>query len=133
VKSIAWGGEDEGRPEEKPGREKPGKTGRGKTGRENGSGKRVGKTGKTGKTGENGSGKRVSLNCVIFLSKGACLLSLDWGGGLPTKSAWLDATNADYRQIVQQFALGNRGRSPEEKQTRRLHSLPGIPQPLLIY
>ena len=27
---------------------------------------------------------------------------------MPTKSAWLDATNADYRQILQQFALYNR-------------------------
>jgi CRISPR-associated protein Csm5 len=40
--------------------------------------------------------------------KGSCLVSLGWGGGLPTKSAWLDATNADYRQILQQFALYNR-------------------------
>jgi CRISPR-associated protein Csm5 len=26
---------------------------------------------------------------------------------MPTKSAWLDATNADYRQILHQFALYN--------------------------
>ena len=40
--------------------------------------------------------------------KGACLLSLGWGGGLPAKSAWLDTTNADYRQILQQFTIYNR-------------------------
>ncbi len=40
--------------------------------------------------------------------KGACLLSLGWGGGLLAKTAWLDTTNADYRQILQQFALYNR-------------------------
>ncbi len=40
--------------------------------------------------------------------KGSCLVSLGWGGGLPTKSAWLDTTNADYRQILTQFALYNR-------------------------
>ena len=41
-------------------------------------------------------------------SAAACLLCLGWGGGLPAKSAWLDTTNADYRQILQQFALYNR-------------------------
>jgi CRISPR-associated protein Csm5 len=40
--------------------------------------------------------------------KGACLLSLGWGGGLPAKSAWLDATNADYRQILKQFGMYDR-------------------------
>ncbi len=40
--------------------------------------------------------------------RGTCLLCLGWGGGLPAKSAWLDTTNADYRQILQQFALYNR-------------------------
>jgi len=40
--------------------------------------------------------------------KGACLLSLGWGGGLPAKSAWLDTTNPEYREILQQFALYNR-------------------------
>jgi CRISPR-associated protein Csm5 len=38
----------------------------------------------------------------------SCLLCLGWGGGLTAKSAWLDATNADYRQILQQYALYNR-------------------------
>ena len=40
--------------------------------------------------------------------KGACLLALGWGGGLLTKSSWLDTTNPEYRQILQQFALYNR-------------------------
>jgi CRISPR-associated protein Csm5 len=39
---------------------------------------------------------------------GACLLPIGWGGGLLTKSAWLDTTNPDYRQILQQFSLYNR-------------------------
>ncbi len=43
--------------------------------------------------------------------KGTCLISVGWGGGLPAKSAWLDATNQDYRQILQQFALYNRALS----------------------
>ena len=42
---------------------------------------------------------------------GACLLSLGWGGGLPAKSAWLDTTNPDYRQILEQFAIYNRALS----------------------
>ena len=40
--------------------------------------------------------------------KGSCLLSLGWGGGLPAKSAWLDTTNPDYRQILQVFQFYNR-------------------------
>jgi len=40
--------------------------------------------------------------------KGACVLALGWGGGLLTKSSWLDTTNPEYRQILQQFALYNR-------------------------
>jgi CRISPR-associated protein Csm5 len=43
--------------------------------------------------------------------KGSCLLSLGWGGGLPAKSAWLDTTNADYRQILEQFQIYNRALS----------------------
>ena len=39
---------------------------------------------------------------------GGCLLALGWGGGLLAKSSWLDTTNAEYRQILQQFALYNR-------------------------
>lgn len=40
--------------------------------------------------------------------KGACLLDIGWGGGITTKSAWLDSSNPDYRQILQQFAMYNR-------------------------
>ena len=40
--------------------------------------------------------------------QGTCLLSLGWGGGLPAKSAWLDTTNPDYRQILQAFQIYNR-------------------------
>jgi CRISPR-associated protein Csm5 len=39
---------------------------------------------------------------------GACLLSLGWGAGLPAKSSWLDTTNPDYRQILEQFSIYNR-------------------------
>jgi CRISPR-associated protein Csm5 len=39
---------------------------------------------------------------------GSCLLPLGWGGGLCAKSAWLDTTNADYRQILEQFGFYNR-------------------------
>ncbi|HTS25707.1 MAG TPA: type III-A CRISPR-associated RAMP protein Csm5 [Bryobacteraceae bacterium] len=42
---------------------------------------------------------------------GRCLLTLGWGGGLLTKSAWLDTTNADYRSILQQFSIYNRALS----------------------
>ena len=40
--------------------------------------------------------------------KGACLLSIGWGGGMPAKSAWLDTTNQDYRSILQAFGFYNR-------------------------
>ena len=40
--------------------------------------------------------------------RGSCLLSLGWGAGLPAKSSWLDATNPDYRQILEQFGFYNR-------------------------
>jgi len=40
--------------------------------------------------------------------RGSCLLSLGWGGGLPAKSAWLDASNADYREILRQYTIYNR-------------------------
>jgi len=39
---------------------------------------------------------------------GTCLLSMGWGSGLLAKSAWLDTTNPEYREILQQFALYNR-------------------------
>jgi len=40
--------------------------------------------------------------------KGAAILSLGWGGGLLTKSAWLDTSNPDYRQILNQYSIYNR-------------------------
>ena len=40
--------------------------------------------------------------------KGGCVLALGWGGGLLTKSSWLDTSNPEYRQILGQFALYNR-------------------------
>jgi CRISPR-associated protein Csm5 len=43
--------------------------------------------------------------------KGGCLLSIGWGGGLTTKTAWLDTTNTDYRQILQQYTIYNRALS----------------------
>ena len=42
---------------------------------------------------------------------GSCLITVGWGGGLLSKSAWLDTTNADYRQILQQFSIYNRALS----------------------
>jgi CRISPR-associated protein Csm5 len=41
-------------------------------------------------------------------ANGSCLVCLGWGGGLTTKSAWLDTTNAEYRQILQQYTIYNR-------------------------
>ena len=64
--------------------------------------------------------------------KGACLLSLGWGGGLPTKSAWLDTTNTDYRQILHQFGLYDQalaGNLPFPK-TRRIVFLDNRPATL---
>jgi len=40
--------------------------------------------------------------------KGGCVFPLGWGGGLTAKSAWLDASNADYRQILEQYTIYNR-------------------------
>lgn len=42
---------------------------------------------------------------------GSCLVCLGWGGGLLGKSAWLDTTNTDYREILQHLALYNRALS----------------------
>jgi CRISPR-associated protein Csm5 len=36
---------------------------------------------------------------------GNCLLSIGWGGGLLSKSAWLDTSDPTYRQILQQVSL----------------------------
>jgi CRISPR-associated protein Csm5 len=38
---------------------------------------------------------------------GGCLVSLGWGAGLIGKSAWLDTTNADYRQILRSISVYN--------------------------
>ncbi|HKE28322.1 MAG TPA: type III-A CRISPR-associated RAMP protein Csm5 [Bryobacteraceae bacterium] len=40
--------------------------------------------------------------------KGSAILSLGWGGGLLAKSAWLDTSNPDYRQILNQYSIYNR-------------------------
>jgi CRISPR-associated protein Csm5 len=40
--------------------------------------------------------------------QGNALLCLGWGGGLLTKSAWLDTSNPEYRQILQQYTIYNR-------------------------
>ena len=37
--------------------------------------------------------------------RGACVLSLGWGGGLLGKSAWLDTANPDYREILRHHTL----------------------------
>lgn len=42
---------------------------------------------------------------------GQCLLSMGWGGGLLSKSAWLDTTDASYRQILQNVSLYSRALS----------------------
>jgi CRISPR-associated protein Csm5 len=44
-------------------------------------------------------------------AKGSCLLCLGWGGGLTAKSAWLDTTNAEYRQILEHYTIYNRALS----------------------
>jgi CRISPR-associated protein Csm5 len=44
-------------------------------------------------------------------ANGSCLLSIGWGGGLLTKSAWLDTTNREYRQILEKFTIYNRALS----------------------
>ena len=36
---------------------------------------------------------------------GACLVSVGWGAGVIGKSAWLDTTNQDYRQVLKNLAL----------------------------
>ena len=51
---------------------------------------------------------RWSRQLAEAREKGSCLLCLGWGGGLTAKSAWLDTDNADYRQILHQYAIYNR-------------------------
>jgi CRISPR-associated protein Csm5 len=63
---------------------------------------------------------------------GSCLIALGWGGGLLTKSSWLDTSNADYRQILQQFTLYNRALSSDLPfpKTRRIVFLNNKPATL---
>jgi len=51
---------------------------------------------------------RLEQRLAAARETGSCLLCLGWGGGLTAKSAWLDTTNADYRQILQAYAIYNR-------------------------
>ena len=41
-------------------------------------------------------------------ANGRCVICLGWGGGLTAKSAWLDTTNPEYRQILQAYTIYNR-------------------------
>ena len=43
---------------------------------------------------------------------GECLISLGWGGGLLSKSAWLDTNDPAYRQILQQIPIYARAFNP---------------------
>lgn len=52
--------------------------------------------------------ERLEQTLSAARENGRCLLSLGWGGGLLAKSSWLDTTNPEYRQILQQFSLYNR-------------------------
>jgi CRISPR-associated protein Csm5 len=42
---------------------------------------------------------------------GACLLSIGWGGGLLSKTAWLDTNDPDYRRALQSLPLYSRALS----------------------
>jgi CRISPR-associated protein Csm5 len=50
----------------------------------------------------------LELRLARARETGTCLLAMGWGGGLLTKSSWLDTNDLDYRQILQQFSLYNR-------------------------
>ena len=39
---------------------------------------------------------------------GRAIVCLGWGGGLTTKTAWLDTTNPEYRQILEAYTIYNR-------------------------
>jgi CRISPR-associated protein Csm5 len=64
--------------------------------------------------------------------KGACLISIGWGGGLPAKSSWLDTTNPEYRQILGAYNLYNRALSSKLPfpKTRRIVFLNNRPATL---
>ena len=49
--------------------------------------------------------RRWKRSCRKRASRGACLLSLGWGGGLLGKSAWLDTGNQEYRDILRHLSL----------------------------
>jgi CRISPR-associated protein Csm5 len=53
----------------------------------------------------------LEQNLAEAREKGSCLLCVGWGGGLTAKSAWLDTTNPDYRQILEQYTIYNRALS----------------------
>jgi CRISPR-associated protein Csm5 len=62
----------------------------------------------------------------------SCLLSLGWGGGLLSKSAWLDTGDPTYRQILQQVSLYSKaiGSNPPFPKTRRIVFLNNKPASL---
>jgi CRISPR-associated protein Csm5 len=53
----------------------------------------------------------LAVRLTTARESGGCLLSIGWGGGLLGKSAWLDTSNAEYRQILQNLPLYNRALS----------------------
>jgi CRISPR-associated protein Csm5 len=63
---------------------------------------------------------------------GHCLLSLGWGGGLLSKSAWLDTSDPAYRQVLQQVSLYARalGSNLPFPKTRRILFLNNKPASL---
>jgi len=63
---------------------------------------------------------------------GHCLLSLGWGGGLLSKSAWLDTADPTYRQILQHISLYSRtlGSNLPFPKTRRIVFLNNKPASL---
>jgi CRISPR-associated protein Csm5 len=63
---------------------------------------------------------------------GQCLLSLGWGGGLLSKSAWLDTNDPTYRQILQQVSVFGRslGANLPFPKTRRIVFLNNKPASL---
>jgi CRISPR-associated protein Csm5 len=63
---------------------------------------------------------------------GHCLLSLGWGGGLLSKSAWLDTSDPTYRQILQHVSVYGKslGSSLPFPKTRRIVFLNNKPATL---
>jgi len=63
---------------------------------------------------------------------GQCLISIGWGGGLLSKSAWQDTNDAVYRQVVQKVPLYSRALSPNLPfpKTRRIVFLNNKPASL---